>query len=229
MGGRMWLLLFAILAALLTACSPSEEAVQTVIGETAVAAPTSAPAITEAATPISPTDTPRPTEAVTETPTATALSLTAIDLKSIVLANNENLTPPLQPDFVDHELTMRQDYLGELARPDNFISQKFYNSDRDSTGGAIIIFVYEDKELVDAAYGIVAPQLDGLGVGVGISYYDDVGEKAKLEEIEANSILIFQRCHAFAFIWMQDTREFDIVNYAKELDARLASVVCSAE
>jgi hypothetical protein len=224
--------LFLPAIAILSACSPSEEAVQQAIAETVAAAPipTNTPSPTETAIPIPPTPTNTATAQPTETttPEPNPVLLSEIDLESIVLAGNEFLPPPLLQDFIEHELTTRQDILGELARPDNFIMQRLYNEDQ-WTGGAVLIFVYEDLDNVREAYARASMQLDGLGYDLGISYYDDIGERAKMEEYETRNYLIFPRCHAFVFIWTQGAREFDIVNYAKALDGLLQPVICIAE
>jgi hypothetical protein len=61
-------------------------------------------------------------------------------------------------------------------------------------------------------------------------FRDDVGEQAKLENNGNDNLhLAFLRCHAFVEVFMQTSREFDIVNYAQRLDERLTLVVCSAE
>ncbi len=79
------------------------------------------------------------------------------------------------------------------------------------------------------AYQATAVQLDGL-LGTGVSYPDETGERAKLEDPGGADLhLVFLRCRAFVYVWMTTEREFDIVTYARRLDARLGPVVCPAD
>lgn len=218
----------AILA--LVACQPSETAVQVAVQQTLTAAPTSAPTATPAPTDtavptptptLEPTATPEPTETAVP-PTSTPVSIADIDLEPLLLQDGD-LPPHLVPDFVSRELTSQWMTLEDL-QADNFINQEFYNTDRKSSGGAVIIYLYENIKEADRAYEQIAPAIDWFPTEV-----DDVGEKAKMQHDTPQHHLIFKRCGAFVYIWMIDVREYDIVTYAQRLDGRLSAVICPGQ
>lgn len=214
---------------LMVACQPSEQAVQVAIEQTLAAAPTDIPAPTIAATPTSippsptspPTDTPSPTATGTAVPqTATPVQISKLDLEPLLLQDGD-LPPHLVPDFVSRELNSQWMTLEDLTA-DNFINQDFYNTDRKSSGGAVIIYLYENIKEADRAYEQIAPAIDWFPTEV-----DDVGEKAKMQHNTPQHHLIFKRCGAFVYIWMIDVREYDIITYAQRLDGRLSAVICA--
>lgn len=215
-----------LLVAVLAACSssPSDEDIQAAIQQTQEAAPpTAEPTETPAPAETSePTETPAPTETSTptETPKPTQIPLSSIDLESIVLRDGE-LPEHLQRDFFVEGLDAQNVLLGELPEGEQIVTQKFYNSERDSGGGAAIIFLYDDLTLVQNAFDHAAGNLDFL------NFDADVGEQSKAENNPPQWHLTFTRCHAFVYIFMIDGREFDIVSYAEALDTRLAESVCN--
>ena len=226
---RFTIVIVVLLSALLlmVACQPSEQAVQVAIEQTLAAAPTDIPAPTIAATPTSippsptspPTDTPSPT-ATAVPPTATPVQIRQLDLEPLLLQDGD-LPPHLVPDFVSRELNSQWMTLEDL-QADNFINQDFYNTDRKSSGGAVIIYLYENIKEADRAYEQIAPAIDWFPTEV-----DDVGEKAKMQHNTPQHHLIFKRCGAFVFIWMLDVRDFDFMSYAQRLDGRLSAVICA--
>ena len=226
---RITLVVVLLAAVLLVACGGAAAeptvAVATVI---VVATPTPEPEPTDTPVP-SPTPTPRPTDTPEPTLTPTVVPLSDIDLEPLLMQDGD-LPPHLVPDFVYDTLTTRRDKLGDLARPEQLITQEFYSPEKERTGGAVIIFVYETADEAENAYGRASVNMPGL-LGVGLSYRDDIGEgKVKIEAPGGDqTYMIFTRCSAFVFVWMIDVREFDLVNYGQRLDERLAPVVCRDE
>jgi hypothetical protein len=219
----VFVLLSALLA--LVACQPSEQTVQVAVQQTLTAAPTNAPVPTVAATPTStppsptlpPTDIPAPTVTAVP-PTATPIQIRKLDLEPLLIQDGD-LPPYLVPDFVSKELSSQWSTLEDLTA-DNFINQDFYNTERKSSGGAVIIYLYEDAKEADRAYEQIAPAIDWFPEPA------DVGEKGEMQYDTPQRHLIFKRCHAFVYVWMSDVREYDIVTYTQRLDERLSAVVC---
>lgn len=210
---------------ILGACQPSEQAVQVAIQQTLAAAPTGTNAPTATAAPTSipssptppPTDTPSPTP-TSVPPTATPISISDLDLEPLLLQDGD-LPPHLVPDFVSKELNSQWRTLEDLTA-DNFINQDFYNTDRKSSGGAVIVYLYEDPKEANRAYDQIAPAINWFPEPA------DVGEKGIMQYDAPQRHLIFKRCNAFVYIWMIDVREYDIVTYAQRLDERLGAVIC---
>lgn len=220
----VFVLLSALLA--LVACQPSEQTVQVAVQQTLTAAPTNAPAPTVAATSTSipPSPTPPPTDIPAPTvtavpPTATPIQIRTLDLEPLLLQDGD-LPPHIVPDFVSNELSTQQVILRNLTA-DNFINQKFYNTERESSGGAVIIYLYEDPKEANRAYEQIEPKIDWFPEAA------DVGEKAIMQYDTGQPHLIFKRCGAFVYIWMVDVRKYDIVTYAQRLDERLSAVICT--
>lgn len=211
-------------------CAPSEEAIQEAIEATAAAAPSVTPTEEPTEELATVTPEPTPTEAAIVEPTATATATTVplgeIDLGPLLIAEGD-LPEHLDGDFVQYGKTFRFDR-GDLARPDNLVSQQFYNSEIENLSGGVAVYVYEDVTAASQTYGAVSTDMTGLA-GMFSEFRDDVGERAKIEQEGENLYhLAFLRCHAFVEIFMATPREFDIVTYAQRLDERLAMVLCPA-
>jgi hypothetical protein len=151
-----------------------------------------------------------------------------VDLEPFLLLEGD-LPRHLLPDFVSNKLSesTQRLRLGRLPEPVNFISRKFWNDDRGSIGGAVIIYLYDDLDTVNDVFQEIQPELDGFR-GLGVSF-PEVGEQAKAEFDSPQRHLIFTRCNAFVYIWMIDAREYAIVTYAQKIDARITPLVCLKE
>jgi hypothetical protein len=204
-----------------------DSAIETAIARTAEAIPTEMPIPATWTSEPSPTDAPNPTEtpqptSTTEaspTPVPSPVPLSGIDLRPIILSDDD-LPEHLQEDFFVEGLDAQNVLLGRLPGGEQIVTQKFYNNERNSGGGASIIFLYNDLDLVQDAFDHAAADLTLL------NFDADVGEQSKAERNPPQWHLTFTRCHAFVYIFMIDGREFDIVSYAQALDVRLSEAVC---
>jgi hypothetical protein len=211
-----------LLAVALAGCAPAAELPAT------TAEPTATPIDTPPTATAAPTEVP-PTATPTEIPaTPTPVPLSALDLEPVMLEANAALPPPLLADFIhDAPTHIRQDVLGDLPAPDNYIMQELYHPESE-IGGAVIVYVYDDLPDVRSAYMDVSGQLDGMGYDLGVSNPDGVGERATMEELNDRVYLVFPRCHALVFVWATGARPFDVLAYGEELDAALGPLVCPA-
>lgn len=230
---RKILLLFIILTVMLVGCSPSEEAIQQAIEETAAARPEATMAATEEATAMaepSPTAALLPTAEATATAEATgtseptAVAWGEIDLGPLLIVEGD-LPDFLDGDFINDELRFDRE---EITRPDGYVRQDFYDKEHDRPGGGVMVYLYEDAGEASRAYGAISAGMTGLG-GMFSEFRDDVGERARMENLGNDNLhLAFLRCHAFVEVFMLTPREFDVVNYGQRLDGRLGEAVCAA-
>jgi hypothetical protein len=221
--------LLVIFVLFMPACSSesNEQVIQTAIALTQEALPTETP-IPPTETSVPQTETPNPTETPypTETPvppTETPIPLSAIDLEPIILQSGD-LPEQLLPDFVYRDFNERGIQSVDIPDPDNFIVQRFHNQERNNTGGGAYLYIYNDIELANRSYRRMLPHISSpLDMLVT---HPEVGEQSQMVQYSPTYSLIFTRCNAFIHILMVGVREFDIVSYAQNLDARLQDTIC---
>lgn len=202
----------------------------TVVAEVPPAEPaTMEPAAATETRPVEPataTAEPAPTASPTVMATPTVVPLGEIDLGPLLIVEGD-LPDNLDGELVDYGATGRFDR-DSVARPENLVSQGFYDLEAERPGGNVIVYAYEDAAIAGQVYGEIASEMNGLLDEFGENR-DDVGERARLENNGNDNLhLAFLRCGAFVEVFMQTPREFDIVNYARRLDGRLTPVVCPA-
>lgn len=167
---------------------------------------------------------PAPTASPTVTATPTLVPLGEIDLGPLLIVEGD-LPDNLDGELVEYGATGRFDR-DSVARPENLVSQGFYDLEAERPGGNVIVYAYEDAAIAGQVYGEIASEMNGLLDEFGENR-DDVGERARLENNGNDNLhLAFLRCGAFVEVFMQTPREFDIVSYAQRLDERLAAVIC---
>jgi len=222
---RFVLLAVLVLLAALVACAPSEADIAAAVEATVAAAPTA----TAEPTAI-PTVEPTVEATATAEPEPTAeptIEVALPTLGEIIAAAADTIPPPLLADFVrDAPTHIREDVLGGLDEPADYVMQELYSPERDGTWGAAIIYLYDDGDAARRAYGATARQLDGMGYDLGVSNPNGVGERATMEDLDGRIYLAFARCNGFVFIWTTDARPFDVLAYATRIDELLAPTAC---
>lgn len=200
---------FIIGAFVLSACGPSAADIQQAIEQTQAAAPTSTSV---------PTNTPIP-----PTPTSTPIPLSEIDIRSLLVLEGD-LPAGYSPAQIrtdvgkDHEtlnsavqnIYQQFEYKGE---PGGFVQVYLFDTD----DGATKAFEYyqsdtdEDEPVED---------LGEVAYGYSISF-EVLGTSYK------GTYAAFTRCAAFVLLDFEHmTNLSSVIAYGKNLDARLAEVVC---
>lgn len=205
-------LILLVLAFILTACAPSEAAIQTSIAKTQTAMPTS---------------TPTPTPMPTQTPTPTPIPLSKINLDNILLVDGD-----LPNGFSKMPIGRytNNPVLGEISGQEQMVVQEF--SKVNEGKGLVAVYLFQDTVKLNQAYNIAKGELDSMG-NWKVSETNAIGEKGFLYfkyvfgKITFSAI-IFVRCHAFVYIvrTMDDENSSVLKTYAKNLDKRLNQVIC---
>jgi hypothetical protein len=125
------------------------------------------------------------------------------------------------------ELLSQSIYLGHVPLGANFINLNFHNDNSGYTGGAVMIYVYDDvdtaKDVYQTTSRVVEDHHNLLGM---LGFEPPVGAEAVGGSDTPQKHLTFRRCRAVVYIWMVRVTEDQIVAYAQRLDGRLAGLVC---
>lgn len=150
----------------------------------------------------------------------TAVPLDQVDLEPLLIQSGD-LPAGLSGAQVKDEAPAM---FAGVPHPTKAIDQRFQRA--GDTAGGITVLLYQSDADRDVAYADVVK-----GLGKGAVAQNGVGERAMavnntdlLEFVD----LTFVRCHAVVHIRFSGTSEpSDAAAYAKRLDKRLSSVVCS--
>lgn len=191
----------------LSACAPSEEAIQTVMAQTQAAF----------------TPTPKTIPSSTPEPTPTLIPFSELNLEDILL-----LPGDLPDEFTMQQISSEYPYLHFPANitPDQVLQMKLRAGDYASDGVVIILF----KSIDDVTE--IYPKAKTLWKVYNSDEVTDVGENvsANTDIIMGvrSSQILFTRCNALVYIDLfSPSASLDVANiYAARLDERLSELVC---
>jgi len=194
------ILIVILIGIVITACSPSETAIQTASTQTQTALPTTMPE-----------------------PTATLIPFSEFDLEDILIQANDLPAGYLGGQASNTTLRM----LDDIQNADYIISQQIQKDDYEA--GDVTVFLFELEVDVTKAYEEIlkllpedAKSVDGEW-DVGALYILSLETPTVFDSIA----MVFSRCHAVVSIRIDFSKnENDILSYAKQLLERLQPFVC---
>lgn len=118
------------------------------------------------------------------------MPLSEIDLGPLLIVDDD-LPGFLDGDFVEYGKMWRYDR-EDIPKPDNLVSQRFYDSERELLSGGVAVYVYEDAGEASQVYGTLSTNMTGLA-GMFPEFRTDVGKRAKLEKERCDALSPLKR------------------------------------